>query len=379
MKQFHLEENNYSKHEEWKKDWQDARNSSFAFIGSKDESYGNQTCQYKNDNDLVIKVPDYLVSKYGAFVTIKNVKFYKLAQKQLDWARKTYMGETKGGRAQKYCNSSISYTFTKQDGKWFIIATVTIELPNTKTSSHYGTLGVDLNAGFLSVCEVDRFGNYLNDKDIIIKMYDRTHNQVKASIGDAVKELVEWALRTKKSICIEDLDFAKLKASLTEKSKKYARMLSGLTYVTFKEMLFSKAQKCGVEVILVNPAFTSVTGHFKFMRKYGLSSHASAAMTIARRGMSFKRMEKPVINPDLNGLSPRSDKFKKSSYKIKGAVVSGENRVNGKEKKRQLVIKPQICKKQEETHKTRRQKWQKILNNCKEINFNERIEILKLV
>ena len=45
------------------------------------------------------------------------------------------------------------------------------------------------------------------------------------------------------------------------------------------------------------PAFTSQIGHHKFMKKYGLSSHESAAMTIARKAMNFNHIEKvPVKN-----------------------------------------------------------------------------------
>ena len=38
-------------------------------------------------------------------------------------------------------------------------------------------------------------------------MYNRNSEQVKASIGDAVKCIVDYALEARKSICIEDLDF----------------------------------------------------------------------------------------------------------------------------------------------------------------------------
>jgi hypothetical protein len=42
----------------------------------------------------------------------------------------------------------------------------------------------------------------------------------------------------------------------------------------------------------VNPAYTSQMGHMKFMKRYGLSSHGSAALVIGRRGLGLK-IEKP--------------------------------------------------------------------------------------
>ena len=48
----------------------------------------------------------------------------------------------------------------------------------------------------------------------------------------------------------------------------------------------------GIECISVNPAYTSQIGHHKFMKKYGISSHESAALVIGRRCLGFKRVEK---------------------------------------------------------------------------------------
>ena len=47
-------------------------------------------------------------------------------------------------------------------------------------------------------------------------------------------------------ICIEKLDFAKKKASLGEKSSRYARMLSNFAYSTFAKMLLARCQKFGI-------------------------------------------------------------------------------------------------------------------------------------
>ncbi|MFJ5718346.1 hypothetical protein, partial [Neobacillus sp. NPDC093127] len=45
-KQFHLEENKYKTHRDWKKDWEEARSSQFFVVGSKDETFGNQNATY---------------------------------------------------------------------------------------------------------------------------------------------------------------------------------------------------------------------------------------------------------------------------------------------------------------------------------------------
>lgn len=113
-------------------------------------------------------------------------------------------------------------------------------------------------------------------------------------------------------------------------------MLSGLTYSTFRSMLESRAKRFGVEVIKVNPAFTSLIGHFKFMKKYGISSHSSASMVIARRGLRFNNIEKLVYGTDF------------------------ENK--------DLPL-----------NKTRRQQWSNLSYQTKKFcSFNDRIELLKV-
>jgi hypothetical protein len=74
---------------------------------------------------------------------------------------------------------------------------------------------------------------------------------------------------------------------MSEESKLYNEMLSNLTTGLFRTSLESRCRRFGVELIKVNPAFTSVIGMIKFMSKYGLNSGTSAAMAIARRAMNL--------------------------------------------------------------------------------------------
>ena len=60
-------------------------------------------------------------------------------------------------------------------------------------------------------------------------------------------------------------------------------MLSSFSYSQIISSIETKAFKEGVEIYSVNPAFTSIIGRLKFMFRYGLSNHVSAALAIARR------------------------------------------------------------------------------------------------
>jgi hypothetical protein len=74
-------------------------------------------------------------------------------------------------------------------------------------------------------------------------------------------------------------------------------MLSTFAYRKFYDLIYSKASREGVEIIEINPAFTSVIGTVKFKSGYGLSTHAAAAVAIARRGLFFKETTRTRSKP----------------------------------------------------------------------------------
>ncbi|MFS0777580.1 IS200/IS605 family accessory protein TnpB-related protein [Neobacillus sp. 3P2-tot-E-2] len=305
-KQFRLEENKYTDHNQWKEEWLAARSSQFLVIGSKDETFGNQTATYDLQNTLRLRVADHYISKYGKYITFPELKF-PYGQAMIDQAKVSYMGVTRTGKPQKYY-TAITYRFLKQKKGWYVNATVELNIPKIGTSNLNGLIGVDLNAGFLSICEIDRFGNPIKSWRIDVPMYNRRTEQVKASLSDAIKQILSYAVLVQKDVVIEKLDFSQKKVKLREMQPKYARMLSGFAYSSFNQIIQSKGKKEGVRIRKVNPAYTSQIGQMKFMARYGLSSHSSAACMIARRGYYFKT-EKPKYDTILS-LPKNFDKQK---------------------------------------------------------------------
>ena len=305
-KQFHLEENQYKDHQEWKNIWQEARSNQFLVIGSKDETFGNQSATYDLKNTLRLRVANQFTEKYGKYIDFPEVIF-PYGQEWLDKAKVPYMGHTRSGRQQKYY-TSISYRFIRQEKGWYVNATVERETPKVGTSNLNGLIGIDINAGFLSLCEIDRFGNPIKSWRINVPMYSRRREQIMASMSDAIKEILEYAVLVQKDVMIEKLDFSKKKTQMREKGAAYARMLSGFAYSTFHQLIDAKAKKAGVRIKRVNPAYTSQIGQMKFMARYGLSSHSAAACIIARRGYRYK-IERPKYDTILS-LPQKFDKQK---------------------------------------------------------------------
>jgi len=286
--QHNLAANGFKDHAEWVTAWRKARSSSFFILGSKDETCGNQTCTYFRDNTLRIRVAGKFTKEFGRYIELTGIVF-PYGQEHLDRAR-TVRRIVKG---RKECTAAISYRFLRRGDSWYVHATTEVEASPLRTSRWNGAVGIDLNDDFLRVSDIDRFGNPLNEFEIPVPMRDRSKNQVKAALGEAVKKAVLYAKERGKPIAIENLDFAKKKQALRESGTKHARMLSGLTYRQFRMMVESCILREGVELLKpdgknVDPFATSVIGQLKFMVRYGLSSHGSAACVIARRGLGFK-------------------------------------------------------------------------------------------
>jgi len=111
---------------------------------------------------------------------------------------------------------------------------------------------------------------------------------VRALLGDVAADVVAWARAGGKPVVVEKLDFETKKAQLRERSRRYARLLSRFAYAAFHALLRSRAAREGVEVIEVDPGYTSVIGQVMFGSRYGLSPHAAAAVAIARRGLGMR-------------------------------------------------------------------------------------------
>jgi IS605 OrfB family transposase len=136
--------------------------------------------------------------------------------------------------------------------------------------------------------ETDAKGNYLQHTVINFDLKDKTSGQIQKIIENVVVEVLKWAAATKKPIVIEDLDLAKKKFQMGYGNKKANRKISMLAYRAFVIAILSRADKIGVGVYKVDPAYTSLIGKTKYMKKLGVSVHVAAAYTIARRGLNYK-------------------------------------------------------------------------------------------
>ena len=302
LAQYHLEENGYSSHEEWLTDWRAARTSNFMMVGSKTYAHGNQLCRLTFDGQLTITTPPCLLKQFDPHIKCDGIKF-KYGQTFVDIA----LTPTRHKRGKEYRNGTekaVTHRFLKRDEKWYLHTTV--ELPDIPWISHRknGAIGIDLNAKNIAWAYCNNEGNLKQHGQIKIDLAvrpraderrkgTRTKREGKSSgqathiLSLAIGKIIDIAVEKECPIVIEKLDFSSKKTRLREHGKRYAKMLSQFAYSKFSDLVHSKARLSAIQVVEVNPAYSSLIGMIKFMGLYGLNSGTSAALVLARRLFRF--------------------------------------------------------------------------------------------
>ena len=292
-KQYDLKANGYASHEAWLEEWRAARSDEFFVLGSRDETAGCQLCVASVNDDgtltLRLRMPDGLAGLHGKYLVVPSVRFASghdvvLAALGSNTEYAVYRREHGEKQARStMLGQAISYRFKRDAKGWRVFATTELPEVAVTTDRRRGAIGVDLNADHLAVSETDASGNYVKAWRVPLVTYGKRHHQAEALIGDAVASVVEYARGVGKPLVVEKLDFRQKKAVLEGESRRYSRMLTSFAYGKIKAYFLSRGYREGVEIIEVNPAYSSVVGRVKFMERYGLTVHQAAALALARR------------------------------------------------------------------------------------------------
>ena len=287
--QFELDKNGYAHHDDWKRDWELKRASQFYVLGSKDEAAGCQGCTISANLDGSFNLRIRSLSKEAGYVSIDNIR--------IPYGQDVIRQAMRNPQA-------LSYRFLCDGKGWRVFITTSMPEIKTRSIQSVGAIGVDINADCLAISETDRFGNLVGTEVIPLVTYGKDSNQAKALIGEAVKRITEKASSASKPIVIEKLDFSKKKAAMEKEDPRYARMLSCLSYSAITEGVKSRAYRHGIEVVEVNPAYSSIIGLVTYAQKKGISVHQAASLVIARRGCGLRERS---IKGEATTPTPKGD------------------------------------------------------------------------
>jgi IS605 OrfB family transposase len=365
--QFNLAENGLADHAEWLELWRRERSSQFFVVGSKDENSGCQGCVILPQADgrytLQIRLPDALVAAHGQYCYVTDVAFshdrHWLDQAiASNRARKVMQAEynrqakdpefvgplDKQSRFLEDVGQAISYRFLRDEKRgWRVLVTTERSGQEISTDRKNGAIGVDVNNHHLSVTEIDRRGIKVGCADLHFRNKENiTSAKTETALQMAAVQIVAQAKNADKPIVIEDLDFTIKKAKLQKQkpgSTRLNKVISTLVYRKFRAIIETRAFKEGVEVIVVNPAYTSLIGELKYLNQTENSVHQAAGLVIARRGIGFKdhlprQCLVPVVRRLCTFLPPVDGRKDESRVLKKAATAYGEWYTSTKEASR---------------------------------------------
>lgn len=153
----------------------------------------------------------------------------------------------------------------------------------------YGVVGVDFNQTHLAAAEVDAYGNARAFCNLVFAADSAGEQAERLTL--AIRTLAMDCARQKLAMVIEDLNFEAKKQRLSEDGASAARQrqLSGLQYAQYLSQVARQCEQHGVQLIRVNPAYTSLAGRLKYAARLGVTVHEAAALVIGRSGQQQKK------------------------------------------------------------------------------------------
>ena len=286
-------------HKEWKEEWQRKRHSSFVISGCGGHTDGNDCVHHNTEKKILsimdikdypnekiqrIKHPDgtvekrVIVGKYAAHHRFEVPCIFKYREKELFEAVKS--------------KKDIAYEI-KDFGDYFIImATFDMQFANDENrvndSLDDGIVAADLNVDCFAVADISADGNLMDHQVIRFDLRELTSNQSTKVLERAALELVQFCKDKKKPLVLEELKKIKFKNTGDSKRNK---LLTQFAYTKMIAIIERAMEKNCYQVFKVDPKYTSQQGKIKYMARYGLSIHESAAFCIGRKFLFSKEKE----------------------------------------------------------------------------------------
>jgi IS605 OrfB family transposase len=259
-----------------KEEWLDGRNSRLYSRGDRSKSrFGNPNIRIAGDR-LLVNDPE----KCGRWIEGRLF----VPERWREGLSKTPLYDVR---------------IVRRNGRFFVMASWESAPSPITTDRSRGVLGVDANPGVVAVADVSADGNLLGHRSIGVQRLPfasaaKRDNDIRL----LAKCIVGEAARLGKPLAVERLKFPP--GSRQAGWRKFRRAKSNFVHRKLLNAVESRAARCGVEVIRVNPAFTSDLGELKYMSMYSMNRHAAAALVIGRRGARFleRRSFTVTVTPD---------------------------------------------------------------------------------
>jgi len=267
--------------ERLKKQWKKQRQGTLISIGSKADK-GNRLVRFE---DLNGQLHLRITTGNREFIYAKVLR--EPSNSKDKWI--TFMAMLlESWRTQNY----FPYTVELKLRNGEVYGSVSFELPTPKVryTKENGVIAIDTNASpiHLAVAEVSKTGELQSYQTINLhNLLGLSQNSKDHQEWILAHKIVDLAIQKGKAIAVENLK--KLKKGIRGDGKaKLRKRLYHWNAKKFLQKLKRVAMLKGVEVIEVNPAYTSVIGMLKYAPQLSIDKDIAGAYVIGRRALGFK-------------------------------------------------------------------------------------------
>ena len=217
-----------------------------------------------------------------------------------------------------------------RNGKIYVQFSKEEKLPEVSITKDNGVIGIDINAYpfHLALVHAAKDGNLEKYERISLDKLLEGSSEKRAYLSwQTAHQVVEIAKRERKALVVENLEELP-KGRRGDGLPKLRQRLQKWVYKGLLQKIEIVARRNGIQVIKVNPAYTSIIGKLKYAPLYNIDKDTAGAYVIARRGLSFKeRLPKNYrgLLKDADFLSYTIAKIEDKIAKLKQEIREEKN------------------------------------------------------
>jgi len=267
--------------ERLKKQWRELRQGTLISIGSKSDK-GNRLTRFEDLNgQLCLRITtgnrEFIYARVLREPSNSKDKWITFMAMLLEsWQTQNYFAYT--------------VELKLRDGEVYGSVSFEIPTPEVRYTKENGVIAIDTNASpiHLVIAEVSKTGELLSYQTINLHhLLGLCQNSKDHQEWILAHQLIDLAIQKNKAIAIENLK--KLKKGMRGDGKaKLRKRLHQWNAKKFLQKLKRVAMLKGVEIVEVNPAYTSIIGMLKYAPQLNIDKDIAGAYVIGRRALGFK-------------------------------------------------------------------------------------------
>jgi IS605 OrfB family transposase len=267
--------------ERLKKQWKEQRQGTLVSIGSKAEK-GDRLTRFE---DLNGQLHLRITTGNREFMDAKVLR--EPSNSKDKWL--TFMAMLlESWQTQSYFAYTVELKL--RDGEVYGSVSFELPTPEVRYTKEKGVIAIDINASpiHLAIAEVSKTGELLSYQTINLHhLLGLSQNSKDYQEWILAHQLLDLAIEKGKAIAVENLK--KLRKGKRGDGKATLRKrLHQWNAKKFLQKLKRVATLKGVEIVEINPAYTSVIGMLKYAPQLNIDKDIAGAYVIGRRALGFK-------------------------------------------------------------------------------------------